>query len=226
MRALLAAALAVSVACGGGQPSGDAAKILRQSGAAMAKVQSVNATLKVTKGVLSVQGFALASATSAVRMPADSDTTYKVKQQDITFSLQVVIVGDHVYLRLPFQPMREAPPADAAAFPNMAKLFDPTTGLPALIPAGTDKKWIGSEQLDGQTVDHVSTTYSPEQVKALLTELSASGPVSANLWIDTSDHLVRKAVLDGDFGDGGKEAAVEVDIANYNTPVIITSPTP
>jgi hypothetical protein len=213
------------VACGG-QPSGDAAKILRQSGAAMAQVQSVNATLKVTKGVLSVQGFALASATTAVRMPTDSDTTYKLKQQDITFSLQVVIVDDHVYVRLPFQPMREAPPADAATFPNMAKLFDPKTGLPALIPAGTNKKWIATEQLDGRTVDHVSTTYSPEQVKALLSALSSSGPVLANLWISSSDHLVRKAVLDGDFGDGGKEAAVEVDIANYNTPVLITSPTP
>jgi LppX/LprAFG-like lipoprotein len=221
----VALAVLFLVACGG-QPSGDAAKILRQSGDAMAQVHSVNATLKVTKGVLSVQGFALASATSAVRMPADSDTTYKVKQQDITFSLQVVIVADHVYLRLPFQPMQEAPAADAAAFPNMAKLFDPSTGLPALIPAGTNKKWIASEQLDGRTVDHVSTTYSPEQVKALLSALSSSGPVIANLWISSSDHLVRKAVLDGPFGDGGKEAAVEVDIANYNTPVIITSPTP
>ena len=35
-----------------------------------------------------------------------------------------------------------------------------------------------------------------------------------------------KAVLDGAFGDGGKEAIVEVDITGFNTAVAITSPTP
>lgn len=226
MKRALAAALVVIAGCGGGQPSGDATKILRQSAIAMAQVQSVNATLKVTKGTVSVQGFALASATSAVRMPTDSDTTYKVKEQDITFSLQVVIVGKNVYVRVPFvKGFTPATPDQASQLPNMAKLFDPTTGLPALIAAGTDKKWIASEQLDGQTVDHVSTTYSPDQVRGLLAQLGSTGPVKADLWIG-SDHLIRKAVLDGEFGDGGKEAAVEVDISNFNSTVSITSPTP
>src|SRR5439155_4164961 len=85
----------------------------------------------------------------------------------------------------------------------------PYRGLPAVIPSGTQKKYISSEQLDGKTVDHVSTTYTPEQVRSLLTQLNSSGPVAANLWV-RSDHLIRKAVLDGAFGDGGKEAAVEV----------------
>jgi hypothetical protein len=223
-RLALAIATLALVACST-QPSGDATKILRDSGAAMAQIHTANAALKVTKGTLSVQGFALTSAATAVRLPADSDTTYKVKEQDVTFSFQVVITAGHVYVRLPFQPMREAPAADAAAFPNMARLFDPTTGLPALIPSGTDKKWIASEQLDNKTVDHVSTTYSPDQVRGLLSQLDSSGPVTANLWVG-SDHRIRKAVLDGKFGDGGKEAVVEVDISTFDTPVLITSPTP
>ncbi|HKW59688.1 MAG TPA: LppX_LprAFG lipoprotein [Candidatus Dormibacteraeota bacterium] len=223
MRRLLVIASLLLAACG--QPSGDAAKILRESGAAMAQVQTASATLKVTRGTLSVQSYALTSATMSVRMPSDSDTRYKVKDKDITFSLEVVISGGHTYLLLPFSKFVEAPPAQAAQFPNMAKLFDPTTGLPALIPAGADKKWIASEQLDGRTVDHVSTIYSPDQVRGLLAQLESSGPVTANLWIG-SDRLVRKAVLDGNFGDGGKEAAVEVDISTFNTPVIISSPAP
>lgn len=226
MKRLLAAALVAVAACGGGQPSGDANKILAASGTAMARVQTVNATLKVTKGVISVQNFALVNATTAVRMPAESDTTYRVKEQDITFSFQVVIVGGKLYIHIPLsEGFQQAPATQAAQFPDMARLFNPATGLPALIPAGTNKKWVGSEQLDGSTVDHVSTTYSPEQVRALLPQLNSSGPVHADLWIG-SNHLIRKALLDGDFGDRGKEAAVEVDIANFDTPVIITSPTP
>jgi hypothetical protein len=222
VKGLAAAGALLLVACGN-QPSGDAVKILRQSGAAMALVQTASATLKVTKGTLSVQNFALTSAATSVRMPADSDTTYKVKEQDITFAIQVVVTAGHVYVHVPLS--RGFVEDRSGQFPNMARLFDPTTGLPALIPSGANKRWIASEQLDGRTVDHVSTTYTPEQVRGLLAQLNSSGPVTANLWVG-SDHLIRKAVLDGDFGDGGKEAAVEVDIASYNATVSITSPTP
>lgn len=221
-----ALALVLLLACTGSQTSGDPAKILRDSATAMASLKSASATLKVTKGTLSIQGFALSNAKTSVRMPSDSDTVYTVKQQDISFALEVVIVSGHVYLHIPFSPFRELAGPEAAAFPNMAKLFDPATGLPAIIPAGTNKKYVASEQLDGRTVDHVTATYSPEQVRALLAELNSNGPVSANIWISTSDHLIRKAVLDGDFGDGGKEAAVEVDISNFNATVSIASPAP
>lgn len=222
-RAAAIAALAL-VACTN-QPAGDAGKILRDSAAAMAQVTTVTATLKLTKGTVSIQGFALANAKTAVRMPADSDTVYTVKEQDLSVGIEIVIVDGHVYEHLPFSPFREVSAAEAAQFPNLAKLFDPATGLPAIIPAGTDQKYVASEQLDNRTVDHVSTTYSPDQVRSLLAELNSSGPVSANLWIG-SDHLIRKAALDGAFGDGGAEATVEVDITNFNAAVRITSPTP
>ena len=227
MRHTLAVAAAIAiVACSGNQPSGDPAKILRDSATAMAALKTATATLKVTKGAISIQGFALTSAKTSVRMPSDSDTVYTVKQQDISFALQVVIASGHVYLHIPFSQFREVTGPEAAAFPNMAKLFDPATGLPAVIPAGTNKKYVGSEQLDGRTVDHVSATYSADQVRGLLAELNSSSPVSANIWVSTSDHLIRKAVLDGKFGDGGKEAVVEVDISNFNATVTISSPTP
>ncbi len=46
------------------------------------------------------------------------------------------------------------------------------------------------------------------------------------MWVGVSDHLIRKAVLDGAFGDAGKEAAVEVDITGFDSAVAITSPSP
>jgi hypothetical protein len=46
------------------------------------------------------------------------------------------------------------------------------------------------------------------------------------VWVGVSDHQIRKAVLDGTFGDSGKEAAVEVDITAFDSPVAITSPSP
>jgi len=224
--ALAMLAMLALVACGGNAPPPDAGKILSDSANAMANVLTVGATLKLTKGVVSIKGFVLVSARTAVRMPTDSDTVYTVKQQDVSFALEIVMAGGHVYEHIPFTPLREVTGAEARAFPDMARLFDATTGLPAIIPAGTSTKYVASEQLDGKQVDHVSTQYTPEQVHSLLAYLNSSGPVTANLWIRSSDHLIPKAVLDGAFGDGGKDAAVEVDITNFNGTVSITSPAP
>ena len=229
MKRLLVVALVViaSSACGNGSsPSIDASKTLRDGASVLAQLKTVSATLKVTKGIISIQGFALVRARTAVNLPTDSDTTYTVKQQDIQFSLEVVIASGHVYVHLPLTPFQEAPPAEAAAFPDMAKLFATDTGLPAVIPAGATPKYVSTDQVDGQSAYQISTSYSPAQVRGLLSELNSNGPVAARVWVDVSDHRIHKAVLEGAFGDNGKDAAVEVDITGFDTPVVISSPTP
>lgn len=192
----------------------------------MAQLKTVSATLKMTKGTVSLQGFALVGARTAVRLPSDSDTTYTVKEQDISFSLEVVITGGHVYVHLPLSTLQEATAAEAAVFPDMARLFDTRTGLPAVIPAGSAPRYVSTDQVGGQSAYQVSTTYSPDQIRGLLSQLNSSGPVAARVWVGVSDHEIRKAVLDGAFGDSGKEAAVEVDITGFDAPVAITSPSP
>ena len=224
-RAIAVVAVALVVACSGGA-NVDAAKTLRDGGAAMGQLKTVAATLKVTKGAITIQGFTLVSAKTSVRMPADSDTTYTVKEQDVSIGLEVVIASGHVYLHVPFSSFQEVTGDQAAAFPDMAKLFDATTGLPGVIPQGTDPKYVSTDQVGGQDTYQIATSYTADQVRSLLSELSSAGPVTAHVWVGTSDHLIRKATLDGTFGDGGKEAAVEVAISNFNGTVSITSPTP
>src|SRR2546430_13752151 len=128
MKGVLAAMalVATATACGGGSTAAvDAARVLRDGAAAMAQLQTVNATLKLTKGTVTIQGFTLVSARTRVKLPADSDTTYTVKEQDILFSLEVVISAGHVYVHLPLSTFRELTGAEAASFPDMARLFDP-----------------------------------------------------------------------------------------------------
>lgn len=229
MKRLLAAIVvaATAAACGGGStPPVDAAKVLRDGAAAMSQLQTVNATLKLTKGTVTIQGFTLVSARTSVKLPADSDTTYTVKEQDILFSLEVVISAGHVYVHLPLSSFRELTGAEAGTFPDMARLFDPHTGLPAVIPQGVSPKFVSTDQVAGVSADQIATSYTPQQIQSLLAQLNSSGPVSARVWVDTGDHRIRKAVLDGAFGDGGKEAAVQVDISGFNSTVVISSPTP
>jgi len=214
--------------CGGGSQAQavDPLQTLRAGAAAVGALKTVDATLKFTKGGITFQGFTLVSAHARVQLPDDSDTTYTVKEQDISISFEVVIAGGHVYLHAPFSAFSELKGAQAAEIPDLAKLFDPTAGLPAVIPAGTNTRYVGMEQVGGVAADEVTTTYSAQQVHGMLAQLTSAGDVKAQIWVDQGDHLIRKAVLQGPFGDAGGQATVEVDMAAFNSPVTIASPTP
>jgi hypothetical protein len=215
------------LACGGGQQqSVDPAKTLRDAATAMAALKTVNANLKFTKGAITFQGFTLVGAKASVRLPGDSDTVYTVKEQDLAISLEVVIAGGHVYLHLPFSSYQELTGTQAAAIPNAAKMFDPATGLPAVIPAGRNLKYVAATKIGSADTYEVDATYAPDQLSGLLAQLNSTGDVRAQIWVGTADHLIRKAIIDGPFGDGGKDAAVEVDISAFNAPVSISAPTP
>jgi outer membrane lipoprotein-sorting protein len=226
-RALVAVvALALVAACGGSSAPVDPARTLREAASAMAKLNTVSADLKFTKGAITFQGFTLVRAKTSVRLPGDSDTTYTVKQQDLAIGLEVIIASGHVYLHVPFSTYEELQGSQAAAIPDLAKLFDPTTGLPAIIPAGRNLSYSGTDRVDGVDTQRIDAAYTGDQLHSMFAQLSSSVDVKAQIWAGASDHLIRKAVLDGAFGDGGKEASVEVDISGFNATVNITPPTP
>ena len=218
--------LALIAGCSGQQQAVDPARTLRDAGAAMAKLNTVTATLKFARGAITFQGFTLVGAKTSVRLPADSDTVYTVKQQDFTISLEVVISGGRVYLHIPFSTFQELTGSEAAAIPDLAKLFDPTGGLPAMIPLGRNPRSAGSDKVGDVDVEKINATYTGAQVSAMLPQLSSNVDVNAELWVGASDHLIRKAVLNGAFGDGGTPSSVEVTISGFNAAVNITPPSP
>jgi len=227
IRAAAACALLVALlaGCGGLQPE-DAGQALRQGGAATARLKTVSATLKFSKGTISFRTFTLVSATSSVRLPDDSDTIYTVRQQDVQFGLEIVMAGGRVFIHLPFTTLTELTGKDAADIPDLAKLFDPATGLPAVIPNGRNPKYLGVDKVDDVDSHKVEVTYSPDQIHGMLSQLTSAGDVDAIVWIGGSDHLVRKAILSGPFGDNGAASTVEVDMHGFNQAVRIASPAP
>ena len=227
-RSLFAAGLSAVVlaACGGGSQPVDPVQALRDGAAAMSKLTSVKANLKVVKGVVTFQGFTLVGAKASVRLPDDSDTTYTVKQQDLAIGIKVVIVGGHVYVRLPFLNLTEYTGTQAAAIPDVARLFDTKTGLSAVIPTARNPKYLATDSVDGVDSNKIEATYGADQLHGMLPQLTSVGDVDATIWVGASDHLIRKAVLSGPFGDNGAASSVEVDISGFNGAVTITSPSP
>jgi hypothetical protein len=207
-----------------GLQSEDPALALRQGAAATATIKTVTATIKVTTGTITFQGFKLISATARVRVPDASDTIYTVRSQDLQISIEVVILGGRVFFKAPFTKFSELTPAQASAIPDLASLFNPVTGLPAVIPAGRNPEYLGAEQVDGVDSHKVSVIYTAEQINGLLPELTSKSDVTADIWVGGSDHFIRRAVLGGKFGDNDTDSVVEVDLSAFNASVTITSP--
>ena len=217
------AAVVLLTGCGGLQPE-DPAVALKQGASAIGGLKTVTATLKVNKGTISFQGFALVSATAAIRLPDVSDTVYLVRQQDLQIGLQVVIIQGHVFLKPPLLRFEPLTATQAADIPDLARLFDTQTGLPAIIPQGKSPKYLGVETIDSVDSHRVEATYTADQVKGMLPQLSSQGDVDAVIWVGGSDHYIRKAVLTGKFGDNGGDATIEVDLKGFNGSVTIASP--
>jgi hypothetical protein len=219
-----AALVALVIAgCGGLQPV-EPGQALRDAGASLAKLKTVHAMLTFTKGTVSFQGYALVSASASVRLPADSDTIYKVRQQDVQISLEIIITGGRAYLHPPFSGYTELKGDDGAAVPDIARLFDKTSGLAAVIPQGQNPKYLGAEKIGDVDCHKVKATYGAQQIKGMLAQLSSAEDVSATIWIGGSDHLIRKAVLSGNFGDNGTPSSVQVDLSGFDSSVAIASP--
>lgn len=219
---LLAGAL---LACSSpGAPAPDPTAVLRQAGQAMAGLHSVAADVKFGPGI-TYQGLTLSSATSSMQLPGESDTVLKVKQGDFLVDVRVVTTDGHTYLRLPFSQFTEVTANQAREVPDLSRLFDPTAGLPALLSAGKDTRYQGTEQVAGTDTDKVVTTYTADQVGQLLGGAARpAGDVQATIWVGRADHYVRRVILNGPLMEAGKSVQVQFDLRDFNKPVSITNP--
>jgi hypothetical protein len=215
--------LLLSVGCSTGQPAPSPGTLLRDAGRAMGQLKTVSADVKFASGKVELQGFTLDSASTKVRLPSDSDTTFKVKQGDFLVNVRVLTAGGNVYIQLPFSPMQQLTPAQAAEIPNLSALFDSQHGLPVVLGEGRSPALQGSEQVDGVDCYKVAATYTADQLGSVL-GLKPAGDVGAVFWIGQTDKLVRKAVLTGDFDQSGSRASVDVHLHDFNKPVEITPP--
>lgn len=208
----------------GGAAGPDPKAELRDAGVALGSVHSVTADLTFGPGI-TLQGYTLVSATSKLKPPSDSDSTFKVKQSDFLVDVRVVTVAGGIYLKVPFTPFTQLSPEQAASLPDPAGLMDPAKGLPALLGTARKPAIVGSEKVDGKDCDKVSAGFAASDVAAVLgNAVKPAGDVSATFWISRSDHLVRRLTLAGGLVEPGKSTTVDVHLHDFDAPLDIAKP--
>ena len=223
--ALALVAPLVLLACGS---SVDAVQQLKDASAALKAIRTVQLDLKFGAGAtvqLSGTSVDLVSATGKVKLPTDSDLVGKVKQGDNIVQSEIVTLGSDVYFKpLSFLPATKLSLDEANQYPNAARLMNPDTGLPAVIPKGEGATVTGSESIDSHDSYKVEAKYQPADLKAALAPFAPADQVLVTYWIGKGDHLVRQARITGHIFTASSDSSIEVHFHDFNAAVDIAPP--
>src|ERR1700737_1013364 len=224
-RALMTLATIVAVAgCGNSQQQADASKVLQAAARSTAALQSVQLDLKFGPG-FQVGGVDLVSAKGKFKAPAESDIITKTQTGQAFIEPELLTTGGKIYIKLiQLSAFRELPPGEAQQYPNVARLFDKDHGLAPSIARGRNAKLDGSEQVDGVDCDRVAATYGPDELNQALAPVHLTTDIRVLLWVDKTDHFVRKVRFEGALFGAGQNTFVEAHLHDFNRPVDIPSP--
>jgi hypothetical protein len=208
-------------ACGAPNPHFDPAKALRDSGRAMEGVNTLTADASFGGGS-QVYGFTLQSAHAVFRRPSDTDTMVKARRGDTLVDFELISLDSKEYLKLPVIGWQDVS-GSGSELPDIARLMDNRLGLPAVLPDALSPSEAGRESIDGHDCLVVHAGFTAEQVGQVVTVLQPQGVVSATIWVDASNSLLRKIRLDGPLY-ATTTSFLEVHLRDFGGSVNITKP--
>lgn len=225
--ALVAGALALSLAACSGDDEGGAADQSPEEVLALAK-----STLDETSGVaLTLSTSDLPDGVTGVERAEGIGTHAPAFEGDITvvlsgqaFEVPVVAVEDTVYVQLPLTTgWQDIDPAEYGA-PDPARLMSPDAGFSSLLDATTDVE-AGESVRGGEDNKEVLTEYTGTVSDDVVTNVipTASGDFDATYTI-TDEGELRSADLTGVFYDDSDPMTYTVTFDDYGTEKDITAP--
>ena len=107
---------------------------------------------------------------------------------------------------------------------SVSRLFDLSTGVPALMRAARNTRYAGNETLDGVTVRHIEGDL-PSESFTLLPGVPPGQTLKAAAWIDAND-LVRRLEVSGPVYAAAPttEGKVRLTLSAFDEPVVIEAP--
>ncbi len=200
-----------------------AADVMSRASDALRKVNSVHFKLTSTGGMMAIgTGLAARSIEGDVVRPDRLKATAVSTFGSLTVTLGFMVVGTRAYITNPITKKWEELPGAAGA-PN---LLDPDRGASALLKQVTQLKKLGNETVDGVECYHVGGIVGASLIAGLVGAPGSSNSLAGDVWVGTSDFLVRQIRLAGAIGSN-EPAQIErtLVLSKYNESVTIEPPT-
>jgi lipoprotein LprG len=212
--------------CSGGGGSGgsqappfDAAQTLRQASAAMANVKSVGFTLaSEEKPPIPVR----AGEIQLLRN-GDADGTVTLEQAGQSVEMQLVSVGESVYIKGVTGGWRQVPKALAASMYDPSAVLDPDRGIAKLLTSLTGAKAEAKEKVNGKDAYRMGVTLPRAAIGGLVPGIESD--VRGQVWVGAADHRLLK--VRGEvppLAQGGEKGAVIITFTEFDEPYEIKAP--
>ncbi len=134
----------------------------------------------------------------------------------------LVTVGETTYMQNPLNKKWERLSDDFQA----VKIFNPETGIKAVIESSTDLSMTDQQQFGGALCYHIKGLILSEVLDSIAVGHAAEGlSVDVDMWIGVEDFLLRKVVFDGQICKDENAGIVRtLVLSNFNDPITIELP--
>lgn len=217
----LALVLLLALSACGDPPVPPAADIVSKSVTAMRDITSLHFLIDTNKLDKYPAGLFITRAEGDVARPDKLRATAKALLVGSAIQVQVVGVGTEQFMTDPASGRWQAMPPSF----NVLAAFDPNKGIADILANAKNPATDGTEAIGGVDCYRLTTTLSPDALRALSTEVNSTAPLPAKLWIGTADFRLRQVTLAGPLMTGEPANIVRtVQFTKFNDPVDIQKP--
>ena len=199
-----------------------ATEILNKTSEELQAVNSFHFVLdQVGGGTPITMGIEMTGAEGDIVRPNQLQMTITGTTMGMSLEVKLVTVGEQTYMTNPLNGNWEVPPDQF----KVLSVFDPDTGIAAIIKGITDSTQLSDETVSGTLCYHLKGTVVSDALQPLTGSSLAGAVISADVWVGEEDFMVRQIKLGGKITEGEKEGIVRtLTLSNFNQEVIITLP--
>jgi lipoprotein LprG len=213
----------IVASCTGSKTSSlTAADIISKASDKMQAASSFHFILDQTGGGTPIgMGMEMTKAEGDIIKPDKLKVTIIGTVSGMSLAVQMVTVGSTTMMTNPLSGKWEVPPSQFAVL----SVFDPNTGIAAIIKGISALKKLDDAQAGGVTCYHISGNVTSDNLKSLTGSSVQGMTVSVELWIGQADFMVRSIKLTGKITDVEVAGIVRtLNITNFNQPITINVP--
>jgi hypothetical protein len=199
-----------------------ASEIISKSSEKMEAINSFHFVLdQVGGGTPIAMGLEMTNAVGDVVRPDRLKATISGTLSGMFLEVQIITVGEEIYMTNPLTGKWELLPAQF----SILKVFDPNTGIAAIMKGMVDLANLGDEKMEGANCYHLSGSIDSDELRPITVSSVEGVAIPIEVWIGQEDFLMRHIKLEGRITDNEVEGIIRtLKLSNFNGEVSIEVP--
>lgn len=200
-----------------------AQEIIARASECMEAVDSFHFKLEHSGGGTPIgMGLEIEEAEGDVKRPGRLQVTLLATLGGMFLQVKVITVGETTYMTNPLSQLWEPLPSQFSA----VALFDPDTGIAAIMKGLTDLVKLEDEEVSGVPSYHLRGEIASDDLLPITGGTTIEGvEIAAEAWIGKEDFLMRQVRFEGKITEAEEEGIIRVlKLSQFNEEVTIELP--